>query len=76
MLYDIIQPERIIIEKCIPIFEKLALENERKSSNEPNWWLIIYESYTESNPLALMHENVEKSRLQNVPKISRSAHEG
>ena len=68
MLYDIIQPERIIIEKCIPIFEKLALENERKSSNEPNWWLIIYESYMESNPLALMHEN--------GIKMSQSAHEG
>jgi len=35
MLYDIVQPERIVIDKCIPIFEKLALENERKSSNEP-----------------------------------------
>ena len=38
MLYDIVQPERIVIDKCIPIFEKLALENERKSSNEPTWW--------------------------------------
>lgn len=37
MLYDIVQPERIVIDKCIPIFEKLALENERKSSNEPTW---------------------------------------
>ena len=36
MLYDIIQPERIVIEKCIPIFEKLALENERKTANEPS----------------------------------------
>ena len=36
MLYDIIQPERIVIEKCIPMFERLALENERKSSTEPN----------------------------------------
>ena len=36
MLYDIIQPERLVIEKCIPVFEKLALENERKSSTEPN----------------------------------------
>ena len=35
MLYDIVQPERIVIDKCIPIFEKLALENERNSSNEP-----------------------------------------
>ena len=35
MLYDIVQPERIVIDKCIPIFEQLALENERKSSNEP-----------------------------------------
>ena len=38
MLYDIVQPERIVIDKCVPIFEKLALENERKSSNEPTWW--------------------------------------
>ena len=28
MIFDLIAPERIVVDKCIPVFEELALLNE------------------------------------------------
>ena len=33
MIFDVIMPEKIVTDKCIPIFEKSALENENPFLN-------------------------------------------